>query len=99
MSATILPFPMDASQRLVSWVRLQTLAGETIASAGFLPGAQNDIWTWIAGRVAEWTGCNPEDVHADDDTVTVDGLPCYLVEIVPPARSARKKGEVPDFSR
>lgn len=89
MTASVLAFPPAASQRLLSRVALLTLAGKPFASTAFLPGAgPGAAWEWIAETVAHELGCSEEDVHCDEgdsgDVITVDGLPCYLVEITRP---------------
>lgn len=82
---TLLAFPPAAMGRLVSTVRLLHLDGRPFASAGFLPSRANDPWNWIVETVAAELDSAPETIHAtDDDLVTVDGIPCFLVEITRP---------------
>jgi hypothetical protein len=87
-SCTLLPFPSAASVRLQSTVNLLHLDGRLFASAGFLPGDPGAAWGWIVETVAHEHGCHEDDVHTgesnDGDTVTVDGVPVYMVEIVRP---------------
>lgn len=85
-ACTILAFPPARSERLVSTVTLLHLDGKTtFATAGFLPGNPGDAWNWIVETVAGELECAEEDVHAGEsdegDTVTVDGIPVYMVEI------------------
>lgn len=79
----VLNFP--PSQRMLSHVTLTRLDGTPFASQGFLPGAPGAAWAWVVEVVAAELECAEEEVAAGDDTVTVDGLPCYMVEIIRPA--------------
>lgn len=79
----VLNFPPAA--RMLSTVTLTRLDGTPLCSKSFLPGVPGAAWAWIASVVAAELGCAEEEVAAGDDTVTVDGLPCYMVEIIRPA--------------
>lgn len=41
--------------------------------------SREERWDWIVATVTEELRCYPEQVGCDDDTVTVDGMPCYLI--------------------
>lgn len=91
---TVLLFPASRMERLTSTVTILHLDGRQFASAGFLHGNPGDAWNWIAETVAAELGCSPEEVHSlegedGDDTVGVDGLPCYRVEILRPRHFMR----------
>lgn len=90
MTATLLTFPVQRSQLLFSHVNLLHLDGRLFATAGFLPGDPGAAWAWIQETVATELECAEEAVASgesdDGDTVCVDGLPVYMVEIVRPAR-------------
>lgn len=60
-------------------VCLTLLDGTPFADA--LCGRQSGAaWGWIVATVVEELRCYPEQVALlDDDTVTVDGMPCYLI--------------------
>lgn len=83
MTATLIAFPPQP--QMLSHVHLLHLDGRPWASAGFLPGDPGAAWAWIAETVAAELECSEEDVHAGEseegDTVTVDGIPVYMVEI------------------
>lgn len=79
----VLPFPPRPG--LLSQVTLTRLDGTPFASQGFLPGAPGAAWAWVVATVAAELDCDPAALGATDDTVTVDGLPCYVVEIIRPA--------------
>ncbi len=85
----LLSFPVEASARLISTVKLLHLDGRPFASGGFLPGNPGDAWAWIAETVATELGCLESEVEAGEseegDVVCVEGMPCYMVEIVRPA--------------
>jgi hypothetical protein len=73
-------------------VNLLHLDGRLFATAGFLPGDPGAAWAWIQETVACEEGCSEDDVRSGEseegDTVCVDGLPVYMVEIVRPRRWA-----------
>lgn len=82
----VITFPPSASLRLVSTVNLLHLDGRLFATAGFLPGNPGDAWAWIVETVAHELSVSEDDVHAGEseegDTVTVEGIPMYMVEII-----------------
>lgn len=81
----ILAFPAAASARLLSHVNLHALDGRLFASAGFLPGDPGAAWAWIVETVTAECECTEAQVNVgEDDTVTIDGLPVYTVEIIRP---------------
>lgn len=63
-------------------VTLLHLDGSTFRAADFAPGLASAPWNWIAKTVAAELGCEVEAVGcAENDLVTVDGLPVYRVAI------------------
>lgn len=92
--AQILPFPPQP--RMLSHVTLLHLDGREFATAGFLPGDPGAAWAWIQETVAHELECHEDDVASgeseDGDTVCVDGIPVYMVEIKRGARFATNKG-------
>lgn len=84
-TATLIPFPPARSTRLMSHVNLLHLDGRLFATAGFLPGDPGAAWAWIRSIVAAELECSEDDIRCgesdDGDTVCVEGVPVYLVEI------------------
>jgi hypothetical protein len=83
MTATLLAFPPQPG--ILSTVNLLRLDGTPFRSQSFLPSHPEAAWSWIVEVVAAELDCALEEVGATDDAVTVDGLPCYMVEIIRPA--------------
>jgi hypothetical protein len=86
MTAQLVQFPPAASHRLISTVTLLHLDGRLFCTAGFLPGDPGAPWAWIQETVSAELECSEDDVHSGEseegpDTVTVDGIPVYMVEI------------------
>ena len=61
-------------------VMLTRLDGTPFADA-LVGRAGGAAWDWVVETVANELGCCPEDIHADDDTVTVDGIPCFIIAV------------------
>lgn len=86
MTATVLRFPIlpasavrDCHYTPARRVALTLLDGTPFADA-LCQRAPGAAWDWIVATVTEELRCYPEQVGCEDDTVTVDGMPCYLID-------------------
>lgn len=60
---------------------IKTLDGRPLFSAGFTDDRNGDVWAWVSETVAAEHEVSPDQVGMVEDTITVDGLPVYLLSL------------------